>query len=188
MDRMNHAIFAVREARAEDGEAVSRIYAPYVRETAISFEEAPPDGAEMARRIEETLGAYPYLVAEAGGAVCGYAYASAHRTRAAYRWSADVTVYLDKDHRGRGIGRALYGALLPILTRQGIVTAYAGITLPNPASVALHEAIGFTPIAVYRSVGFKLGAWRDVGWWEKRLRAPEAIPAEIVPWPKLPRA
>jgi L-amino acid N-acyltransferase YncA len=164
----------IRQAEAErDGAACAVIYAPYVAETAISFEEEPPGAAELSRRIEATSAHFPWLVAEDGGAVTGYAYASAHRERAAYRWTAEVAVYVDRRHRRRGAGRALYGALLERLGDQGIHVACAGITLPNDASVALHEACGFEPVGVFRRVGWKLGAWHDVGWWQRELRAPE---------------
>ena len=154
---------------AHDGAACAAIYAPSVTDTAASFELEPPDAAEMAARIA-AIGAHrPWLVAELGGRVTGYAYASAHRERAAYRWSVEVTVYVEAGHHRQGIGRALYEPLLQLLAAQGFRTALAGITLPNPASVALHEALGFTPIGVYREIGFKAGTWRDVGWWQKQL-------------------
>jgi phosphinothricin acetyltransferase len=101
--------------------------------------------------------------------VAGFAYGGPHRTRAAYRWSVDVTVYVAEQARGHGVGRALYGALLPALAERGFHAAFAGIALPNPGSVALHEAVGFTPLGVYREVGFKLGRWHDVGWWQRLL-------------------
>jgi phosphinothricin acetyltransferase len=160
-----------RIAHAEDAAAIAAIYAPVVANTAISFETESPDAAEMRSRIEKTAGAgLPWLVAEdAAGDVCGYAYASRHRERAAYQWSVDVTVYVREDQRGRGVGRALYERLLPLLASLGYCQAFAGIAQPNPGSVGLHEALGFEAIGVYRRVGFKLGAWRDVGWWQKPL-------------------
>jgi phosphinothricin acetyltransferase len=125
----------------------------------------------------------PWLVAERDGGVTGYAYASPHRARAAYRWGADVSVYLDERERGRGSGRALYGALLPVLRDLGYTGAYAGITLPNPASVALHESMGFSLVGVYRRVGYKLGGWHDVGWWQLVLADPlPEVPAEPREW------
>ena len=165
----------IRHAEAtRDAEACAEIYAPFVRETPVSFEERPPDAAELARRITELSASYPWLVAEEDGRVIGYAYASQYRARAAYRWAADVAVYVAAEHRRRGSGRALYEALLGLLARQGIRTACAGITLPNPASVALHEALGFEPVGVYRRIGWKAGAWHDVGWWQKELLPPGA--------------
>ncbi|HWA62463.1 MAG TPA: arsinothricin resistance N-acetyltransferase ArsN1 family B [Caulobacteraceae bacterium] len=159
----------VRVAIRDDAAAVAGIYAPYVRETAISFEETPPSVAEMAERIASTLGVYPFLVFEEAGAVVAYAYASRHAERAAYRWSCNVTVYAAPDVHRRGIGRALYGELLAILARQGFHAAYAGITLPNDKSVGLHEAMGFQHVGDYQEVGFKQGAWRTVGWWRRAL-------------------
>lgn len=152
-----------------DGAACAAIYAPFVTGSAVSFEEQAPEAEAMARRIELVSREYPWLVAEREGAVAGYAYASQHRTRPAYRWTADVTAYVDGEHRRQGVGRALYDALLGLLARQGYHSACAGITLPNPASVALHEACGFRPVGIYRDVGWKAGAWRDVGWWQCRL-------------------
>jgi phosphinothricin acetyltransferase len=160
---------------------VQAIYAPYVAATPISFELVPPAVEEMARRIEDTLAALPWLVLDEGAGVVGYAYASAHRTRAAYRWSVDVSVYVAEAAHRRGVGRALYGTLLRLLVLQGYYQAYAGITLPNRASVALHEALGFRPLAVYQAVGWKLGAWHDVGWWHRPLKPLDASPGEPLP-------
>ena len=160
----------IRHADAErDAAACAAIYEPFVRETAISFEEDPPSEAEMARRIRDTLVRYPWLVAELDGALAGYAYASAHRERAAYRWAVDVTVYVDPAHQRRGIGRALYETLFERLAAQGFRMACAGITLPNPASVALHERVGFEPVGVYRRIGWKFGHWPDVAWYQRSL-------------------
>lgn len=152
-------------ARDADAAAVATVYAPYVRDTAISFEEEPPDPAEMARRMRHTTAVHPWLVAQDGDAVVGYAYAAAHRERAAYRWAADVSVYVASTAQRRGVGRALYTALLGDLRGRGIRTVWAGTTLPNAPSVALHEAMGFRPVGVYRAVGWKHGTWHDVGWW-----------------------
>lgn len=175
----------LRIAHEGDGEAVAAIYAPIVRDTAISFEVDPPSAAEMARRIRTTLETHPWLVVADGAGVQGYAYATRHRDRAAYRWSADVTVYVHEQARGRGVGAALYAALVPVLVRQGFRRAYAGITLPNRASVALHESAGFTPLAVYAGVGWKLGAWHDVGWWQRALAPEVERPAEPEPFAAL---
>ncbi len=144
----------VRLATPADAAAVAAIYAPVVRDTAISFEAEPPDAAEFVRRMEATLPARPWLVAEDGGRVVGYAYAGPHRARAAYGWSVEPSVYVDAGARGRGVGRALYGALLAVLRAQGFANAYAGVTLPNEASVGLHRAFGFEDVAVYRRVGY----------------------------------
>lgn len=161
---------------AADAAACAAIYAPFVAETSVSFEERPPDAGQMAERMTATLHTHPWVVAELHGAVAGYAYASSHRVRAAYRWAADVGIYVAAERRGSGVGRALYGVLLDLLRRQGIHTACAGITLPNPASVALHRAVGFQPVGVYEQIGYKAGAWHDVSWWQCRLGEPGPEP------------
>ena len=168
---------------ADDGDAgaIAAIYAPIVESTAISFETVPPDRDEMARRLADTLASYPWLVCEIDGRVAGYAYATKHRVRGAYQWSVDTSVYVDAARRRAGVGCGLYRSLFAILAAQGFFNAFAGIALPNPASVALHEAVGFEPLGVYRRVGFKLGAWRDVGWWQLTLRAHDASPDAPLP-------
>ena len=165
----------IRLATEADAEGIVAIYAPIVRETAISFEVEAPDVNAMRRRITETLAHLPWLICERRGEVLGYAYASTHRTRAAYQWSVDVSVYVHARIRRSGVGKALYTSLLRFLDLQGFYNVYAGITLPNPASVRLHESLEFQPVGVYRAVGYKLGAWHDVGWWHLALR-PHAVP------------
>jgi phosphinothricin acetyltransferase len=160
----------------QDGDAVAAIYRPVVADTAISFETTPPSGDEMARRIEETVRSYPWLVCDVNGRMAGYTYATRHRMRGAYQWSVDTSVYIAEAYRGRGVGRGLYTSLFAILTAQGYFNAFAGIALPNPASVALHETMGFRPIGVYRRVGYKLNRWHDVGWWQLMLNQHEASP------------
>jgi L-amino acid N-acyltransferase YncA len=160
----------VRLATAADAAGVQAIYAPFVAGTAVSFEVDLPTVDEMRRRIEQTLARWPWLVCDADGEVAGYAYGSLHRDRTAYQWSADVSVYIAAAHRRGGVGRALYTALLRLLRLQGYCNAYAGITLPNSASVGLHETLGFRPVGVYEEVGFKLGAWHGVGWWHLVLQ------------------
>lgn len=167
---------------ARDGPACAAIYAPFVTDSYVSFEEQPPGGEEFARRIERGSRSYPWLVAEEDGPVIGYAYACAHRERAAYRWAADVAAYVDERARRRGVGRSLYVTLLALLAQQGVQTVCAGVALPNDASVGLHEAVGFRPVGVYRRIGFKHGAWRDVGWWQLELVAPsDRAPTELGP-------
>jgi phosphinothricin acetyltransferase len=163
---------------AADAAACAGIYAPNVTAGVASFEEEAPDAADMERRIAETSERYPWLVAERDGAVAGYAYGTVHRARRAYRWVVEVTVYVDAARQGRGVGRELYEALLPLLARQRLHVAVAGITLPNDASVALHEAAGFRPVGIYRQFGYKFGAWHDVGWWQARLAPASAEPQE----------
>ena len=159
----------IRVASIADAAAIAAIYAPYVLETAISFEEVAPSADEMAARIAAVLPTYPFLVCEAAGEVIGYAYASGHSDRAAYRWSCNVTAYAARGAHRRGVGRALYAALLDFLGRQGFHAAFAGITLPNENSVGFHEAMGFVHLGVYREVGFKHGAWHDVGYWRRPI-------------------
>ena len=168
----------IRLARLTDAGAVAAIYAPSVSEGAASFELAPPTEAEMIERIHATLAERPWLVYEDHGRVWGYAYAGRHQDRPAYQWSVNVSVYVHAERRGRGVGNALYRELFERLARQGYYNAYAGITLPNAASVALHESFGFVPVGVYRNVGFKLGRWWDVGWWQKRI-APHTVPTDM---------
>ena len=162
---------AVTVRRAEpsrDAARCAEIYAPFVRDTWISFELDPPDAAEMARRIARYRESHGWLVGEIDGVLAGYAYASPHRERAAYASSCDVAVYVDPAFARRGVGRALYAALIEQLAPR-FHAAFAGIALPNEASIGLHEALGFTPVGIYREVGWKMGAWRDVGWWQRRL-------------------
>jgi phosphinothricin acetyltransferase len=173
----------VRLADADlDSERVAEIYRPAIEDSVISFEETAPTADEMADRMRKVLARLPWLVAEdESGVVVGYAYASPHRERAAYRWSVDISVYVDPARHRRGVGRLLYDELLERLRGQGFVNVYAGVTLPNPASVALHEAIGMRRIGTYERVGYKLGQWRDVAWFGMRLIEPPGdTPAEPV--------
>ena len=166
----------IRLATAADGAAAAAIYAPIVDETSISFETVAPTAGEMGGRIASVLRYAPWLVCTRGGAVQGYAYASRHNDRAAYTWSVNVSVYVHAGHRRRGVAQALYASLFELLRLQGFYTAHAGITLPNAASVATHESMGFRPVGVYERVGYKKGAWHDVGWWQLPLRAREGAP------------
>jgi L-amino acid N-acyltransferase YncA len=159
----------LRFASLRDAAAIAAIYAPIVEQTAISFETVAPDAAEIGRRIANTPADKPYLVAEIDGRVAGYAYASGVRGRAAYRFGAEVTVYVAEDARRHGVGRRLYGALFALLRRQGYRRAFAGIALPNDGSVGLHRALGFTAAGVWHAAGLKFGAWHDVGFFELAL-------------------
>lgn len=159
----------IRPATLDDASAIAAIYAPVVEQTAASFEDVAPTATEMAERMAKLLGQYPYLVAEQDGEVFGYAYGGAHRSRAAYAYSADVTIYIAPHAKRRGVGQALYNPLLKALKDQGMHRAYAAIALPNDGSVGLHESFGFKHIGTYSEVGFKFGKWHDVGWWERDL-------------------
>ncbi len=156
----------LRLATKDDAAEIAAIYRPVVAFTPISFETEPPDAREIEHRIQDTLPAYPWLVCDADGRVAGYAYATRHRTRAAYQWSVDTSVYVHQDWRRCGIGQALYTSLFRVLAAQGYFNAYAGITLPNAESVGLHESVGFQSVGVYRKVGYKFRVWHDVGWWQ----------------------
>jgi phosphinothricin acetyltransferase len=156
----------IRPATARDAAGCADVYARYVSGSVISFELEPPDAAEMRRRIASS---HAWLVAEQDGAIAGYAYGSAHRERAAYRWAADVAVYISADHHGRGLGRRLYGDLFEVLRRLGMRTLCAGVTQPNAASDGLHRSMGFEEVGVYRRIGWKDGAWRDVRWYQLDL-------------------
>lgn len=163
------AALHIRDAQPADGAAIAAIYAPFVTDGWVSFETEAPDAGAMTARIAEYGSSHAWLVAELDGIIVGYAYASPHRTRAAYATSADIAIYLAPDAQGRGLGRLLYTALFEQLRSRSIHAVFAGIALPNPASIALHEAMGMTPVGIYREVGWKLGAWRDVGWWQRLL-------------------
>ncbi|WP_162224618.1 GNAT family N-acetyltransferase [Halorussus amylolyticus] len=167
----------IRLATPDDAGAIRDIYAPVVRETAISFQETPPSVAEFREQIADDR--YPWLVYEREGRnesrggteseVLGFAKAGPHKSRAAYRWAVDVSAYVRADSRSSGVGTRLYDALLPVLSAQGFYTAIAVIALPNSASVGLHESMGFQSVGTFESVGFKNGDWRDVGWWQRSL-------------------
>jgi len=194
----------IRLATTDDAAAVAAIYAPYCDATVISFEETAPSTEEMARRISTIGATRPWIVLESasgpsearsgrasasgGGApraseeddarVIGYAYASPHNERAAYRWSVSTAIYIDGSHHRRGAGRALYTTLFALLRQLGYRQATAGITLPNPASVGLHTAFGFAPVGVYRQIGYKMGSWHDVGWYQVEIQPASARPAD----------
>jgi len=176
VEMQNSAITSlIRLAGEHDAEQIQAIYSPIVRQTATSFEAIPPTIDEMWQRLVETLADLPWLVCERQGTILGYVYAGKHRARAAYQWSVEASAYVHVGAHRMGVGRALYTSLFKILTLQGFYNVYAGITLPNPASVGLHEATGFKPIGVYKAVGYKLNAWHDVGWWHLSLR-PTTVP------------
>jgi L-amino acid N-acyltransferase YncA len=168
----------IRMADGRDAADIAAIYRPYVTDAVTSFEIEAPDATQIAARIDAVLARAPWLVCAAPdrGETIGYAYASRHHERAAYQWSVDVAVYIHAGHHRRGVGRALYEALFQLLRLQGFYVAHAGITLPNAASVGLHESFGFRPVGVYPAVGWKFGDWRDVGWWQLPLQERVAAP------------
>ncbi len=164
----------VRDADPQgDAAACAAIYGPYVSDSVVSFEARPPTVEEMAGRISA---AYAWVLAEHEGVTLGYAYASPHRERAAYRWAADVAVYIDADHHRASVGRTLYTQLFAQLRAIGLWTLCAGITQPNDASNGLHRAMGFVPVATYKRIGWKAGAWHDVQWWQLDLHPGEPGP------------
>lgn len=164
----------IRDATNDDAAACAAVYAPYVRDTAITFELEPaPTAADFARRIAKAQEQHAWLVVtDDDGRVFGYAYGGPYKERAAYRWACEVSVYLEPAGRRTGAGRALYDALFARLAARGFLTAVAGMTQPNPASEGLHRAMGFTPVGTYRRIGFKNGAWHDVTWLQKDLVTP----------------
>ncbi len=166
----------IRLAREADADQIASIYRPYVEQSRISFEEEAPDADEISRRMSGPI--HPWLVADEDGRIVGYASTSPMRGRAAYRWSVETGIYVAPEAQGRGLGRKLLSAHLDLLERQGFVTIVAGIALPNDASVALHEKLGFALSGIERGVGFKLGEWVDVGRWQKDLAPRSAAPEE----------
>jgi L-amino acid N-acyltransferase YncA len=175
----------IRFATAEDAAGVAELYAPSVTDSSISFEAEPPSPEAMRERITSTLEQTPWLVCEGGGELLGYAYASAHSVRAAYRWSLNASVYVAAGWRRQGVGRALYRSLFALARLAGYYAVHAGVTLPNAPSVGLHESLGFVPIGVYRAVGFKRGAWHDVGWWQLELRPRVGTPGVPIALPRM---
>ena len=172
----------IRLATESDAQQMLAIYAPIVRETTISFEEEVPSLAEFRGRIRSVLEHLPWFVCDHDGAAAGYAYASPFKSRPGYRWSCEVTVYVHPGHRRRNVGRALYTSLLRALAAQGYCVAVAVITLPNPASIALHESMGFQRVGTYQGVGYKLGQWLDDGVWQRELSPKPAAPTPPVPF------
>ena len=175
----------IRIASPGDAGDMVDIYAPFIRETAVTFENDVPSVEDFAGRVAHVLERYPWLACDDGGPVIGYAYATPHRARPAYRWSAETSIYVAEGRRRSGVGRALYAALLEILRVQGICNAYAGITLPNAQSAGFHESFGFRLIGTFPSVGYKQGGWRDVGWWHLRLGEVSGDPPEPRTFPEI---
>ncbi|MDZ8223421.1 MULTISPECIES: arsinothricin resistance N-acetyltransferase ArsN1 family B [unclassified Nostoc] len=166
----------IRLANESDALQMLTIYAPVVRETSISFEIQPPSKAEFEGRIQNYQQQMPWLVCEINGEILGYAYATPYRTRAAYQWSVESSVYVNVEHRRKGVAKALYTSLFGLLQLQGFYNVFAAIALPNPASVAVHEAVGFISVGVFRRVGYKFSEWHDIGWWQLSLQQELPLP------------
>ena len=160
----------IRDAVGADAAALLAIYRPFVLDTPVSFELEPPPIVEFEQRIATARSTWAWLVGELGSELVGYAYASSYKSRAAYLWSVETAVYVHADHRGQGVGTTLYSRLMAALAEKGYCTAYAGITLPNEASIRLHRTVGFREIGVFRRAGWKFGRWHDVSWWQRELR------------------
>jgi L-amino acid N-acyltransferase YncA len=175
----------VRLATPADGAACAAIYAPYVTNTAISFELVPPDATEMAARIARTIARTPWIVVEIDGVVRGYAYGTRHRDRAAYDWTVETTVYIDRDFTQRGLGRIAMSAVLAVLRLQGAHLAVAGVTTPNDGSLALHQALGFVRIGAFEAIGWKAGRWHGVEWFGLELGPRDETPPPLVPLPEI---
>ena len=175
----------IRIAKPEDAAQIRNIYRHYCQETTISFEQNVPSESEIRNRIQSIGVQFPYLVLLEGDKVLGYAYATQHRERAAYRWSVESSVYVDSNFSGQAVGSKLYTTLFEILTRQRYVNVYAGITMPNDASVAIHRKFGFILIGTYKNVGYKHGLWHDVSWWHLELSKPDKDPEEPLSIEKL---
>ena len=174
----------LRIAEPRDAAAIAEIYRPYVEATAISFEERPPTAEEMAVKIEKVGATFPFIVLEEAGEILGYAYATRYRERAAYRWSLEDSVYLRKDAVGRGLGKLLLSALIELLRELGYMKIYAVIAPPNPASIGLHEKLGFLPLCRFSDTAFKLGQWQAIDRMDLTLRAPPPLPPEPIAFPE----
>jgi L-amino acid N-acyltransferase YncA len=177
----------VRRAGLADAARCQEIYAPYVEGTVVSLEEAPPSVAEMESRMAASLDTHDWLVLDSPAGVVAYAYGSTYRSRAAYRWACEVSVYVEPGRRRTGAGRLLYEALFASLVDRGYLTALAGMTFPNAASEGLHRALGFEPVGTWRRVGWKFDAWHDVLWMQRHLAPAAAPPDEIRNHPQTSR-
>lgn len=182
--RMSHTI---RVATPQDAEQIQAIYGPIVQNTAVSFETEIPEIERIADQISKTVKTLPWFVLEQDEGIIGYAHATRLRERAAYRWSVEVSVYVRPTARSSGIGRKLGTAVLDALSEQGYVNAFGIVALPNPGSVRLMEALGFFPVGVLRKAGYKLGAWHDVGWWQRTLAGHDPDPSEPKPFSEIRR-
>jgi L-amino acid N-acyltransferase YncA len=175
----------IRFSSVEDADDCQRIYSPYVRDSAISFEESPPTESEFQKRIRNKIESYPWLVCEHENEVIGFAYAGQLRSRDAYQWSVESSVYVSEESQRAGVAKGLYNSLFETLRLQGFYNVYAGTALPNPPSVEFHQAMGFEPVGVYRNVGHKQGEWHDVKWWCLTLQPHVSDPVPPTPVDKL---
>lgn len=175
----------IRVAKPSDAQAILDIYAPYIINTSLTFETEVPSMEQFAARISHYLEYWPWLVYESGGRIAGYAYASRYRERTAYQWSVECSVYVHDDYFRKGIARELYTRLFSLLKTQGFTTVYAVINLPNERSVTFHESMGFRHFATYEKVGYKLGRWKNVGWWQLQLNKYVDDPPPPVKFSKL---
>lgn len=176
----------IRMAHEEDAERLLEIYAPYCKETVITFEYDVPSLDEFRGRIRHVLEKYPYLAAEMDGKIVGYAYATPYKSRAAYQWNVETSIYLDMDYRDKGIGSLLYEKLIELLEKQRVRNIYACVTLPNEGSEAIHKKFGFTLMGRFPKSGFKAGEWHDIGWFEKHLEYSDEKPEPVIPIHELP--
>lgn len=181
---MKRPDYTIRRAAERDAAALLDIYAPYIRDTVITFEYDVPTAEEFAARIGETAALHPYLVCERDGRPVGYAYAHRIRERAAYDWAAELSIYLAPAAQGQGVGTALYRCLIDLLAMQNLRILYGCVTLPNEKSQKLHEKLGFSLVGVWHGSGWKFDGWHDVGWFEKRLGGDGAA-QPVIPFPKL---
>lgn len=177
----------IRDIFIEDAEQVLNIYAPFIRHTVITFEEEVPTVAEFTERVENYRQLYPWLIAEVNGEIAGYAYASKYRERIAYQWVAECSIYMHSNYKGKGIAKKLYSALFDILKLQDIYRLYAVIGIPHEESTRFHEKMGFQYFATYKHTGYKLGQWRDTGWYEYILKQPDKAPVPPILYPQLNR-
>lgn len=180
-------VVTVRPAQLSDAQRMLDIYAPNILHSFVTFENEVPEATVFAQRIAHYEQRFPWLVYDVDGTIAGYVYASPHRDRAAYQWCCESSIYMHESFKGRGAGKVLYQTLFHLLKLQGLRRVYAGITLPNEASVRLHDGLGFQWLATYDHVGYKMGEWKDVGWWQLQLNPLDALPQPPTPFTELPQ-
>ncbi len=177
----------IRPIRGADAQQVLDIYAPFITGSFVTFENIIPSLTDFSNRIKQVSLQYPWLVATEGDQIAGYAYAGRYRDREAYQWMVESSIYMRPDFKGKKVAKRLYGALFELLKEQGICKVFAVISVPNAESVGFHEHMGFSGFATYRNVGFKLGVWKDVGWWELPLTTQNTEPTTPIPWSEMDR-